>query len=92
MIILFNKIDAYTFEAKDKNDLTPLERKNFSLNDLQRMWLAKIHNDCIFISAKNKINIDEFKSLLYKRVKQIHQTRYPYDDFLYSNIFDIDEE
>ncbi len=91
-IVLFNKIDAYTFIPKDEDDLTPVERKNLTLQDLQNMWLANIHCDCLFISAKQKTYINEFKELLYSRVKQIHQQRYPYDDFLYPNVYEIDDD
>lgn len=81
--IVFNKIDAYNYVEKDDDDLTPVTKKNFSLDDLKRTWMAKINAPCIFISAKNKINIDEFKALLYERVKEIHSIRYPYNNFLY---------
>src|SRR6056297_451183 len=81
--LVFNKIDAYTFEKKDEDDLTPKTKENLSLEDLQNTWFAKNHDSCIFISAKNKTNIDELKKMLYDKVKEIHVQRYPYDNFLY---------
>lgn len=90
-ITVFNKIDAYTFEHKESDDLTPVERKNFTLEQLKNMWIAQLNEDCVFVSAKQKSNIEEFKETLYKTVKQVHQQRYPYDDFLYSNIINLEE-
>ncbi len=87
VIMVFNKVDAYTFEPKDDDDLTPIVRRNFTLEELKRMWLARIHSSCVFISARQKFNIEEFKKSLYDVVKQIHQQRYPYDDFLYPVTF-----
>lgn len=81
--IVFNKIDAYTYEPKEEDDLTPKAKINYSLDELKRTWMAKSNVNCLFISAKQKSNIDEFKELLYSKVKEIHQKRYPYDDFLY---------
>ncbi|MEA2106920.1 MAG: GTPase HflX [Bacteroidota bacterium] len=81
--LVFNKMDTYTFEKKDEDDLTPKTKENLSLEDLQNTWFAKNHDSCIFISAKNKTNIDELKKMLYDKVKEIHVQRYPYDDFLY---------
>ncbi len=82
-IIVFNKIDAFTYKPKDEDDLTPKTKENISLDELKRTWMSKLHNDCIFISAKDKTNIDELKEMLYERVKQIHIERYPYNDFLF---------
>ena len=83
-ILVFNKIDAFTYTPQDEDDLGEKRRENYSLDDLKRTWMAKLGNDCIFISAKNKDNIDALKSLLYDRVKQIHVTRFPYNDFLFT--------
>ena len=83
-ILVFNKIDAFTYTPQDEDDLGEKRRENYSLDDLRRTWMAKLGNDCIFISAKNKDNIDALKSLLYDRVKQIHVTRFPYNDFLFT--------
>ena len=84
-IVVFNKIDAFTYTPKDEDDLTPATRENMSLADLQHTWMAKLHDDCIFISAKNKDNIDTLKTLMYNRIKAIHIQRYPYNDFLFQN-------
>ena len=83
-ILVFNKIDAFTYTPQDEDDLGEKRRENYSLDDLKRTWMAKLGNDCIFISAKNKDNIDALKSLLYDRVKQIHVMRFPYNDFLFT--------
>lgn len=84
-IVVFNKIDAYTYEAKDPDDLSPVTKRNHSLEDLKKMWYAKKNAPCIFLSAKEKENVDEFRALLYKEVKQVHITRYPYDKLLYDD-------
>jgi len=82
IITVFNKIDAYSFTPKDEDDLTPVKKENYSLEDLKKMWFAK-EKESLFISAKKKINIDVLKSNLYKEVIKIHKIRYPYNDFLY---------
>lgn len=81
--IVFNKIDAYTYEKKDEDDLTPKTQANYTLEELKNTWMAKNNENCIFISAKQKKNIEEFKKLIYGKVKEIHSVRYPYNDFLY---------
>jgi GTP-binding protein HflX len=83
MILLFNKIDVFTYISKDEYDLTPKSRENFTLEELMNSWMAKNNNPCIFVSAKNKINLEALKVLLYEKVREIHTTRYPYDDLLY---------
>jgi GTP-binding protein HflX len=88
-IIVFNKIDAFTYVKKDEDDLTPATRENVSLDELRKTWMAKMNNNCIFISAVNKTNIDELRQLLYDKVKEIHIERYPYNDFLFQK---YDEE
>ncbi|MFA7409616.1 MAG: GTPase HflX [Bacteroidales bacterium] len=82
-ILIFNKIDAFTYKEKDPDDLTPIRRENFSLEDLMNSWMAKNNNPCIFISAKQKTNLEQLKQLLYDKVREIHAARYPYDTFLY---------
>ncbi len=82
-ILIFNKIDAFTYIPKDEDDLTPVERENISLEELQKSWMAKIKDPVIFISAKESINIDELKDMIYEKVKEIHIRRYPYNDFLF---------
>lgn len=81
--LIFNKIDAYSYIRKDEDDLGPKTKQNFTLKELKNTWIAKNNSPCMFISATEKENIDELKNLLYKKVKKIHITRYPYDDFLY---------
>lgn len=85
-ILVFNKIDAYTWTRKPDDDLAPSTRENISLDELKRTWISKKGTHTIFISAKQKINIDEFRALLYTMVREIHVTRYPYDNFLYPDI------
>ena len=87
-IVVFNKIDAFTYTPKEKDDLTPVLRENLSLTDLQKTWMSRLGEDCIFISAKNKDNIDALRSLMYERIKAIHIQRYPYNDFLFQNYED----
>lgn len=82
-IVVFNKIDAYNHIEKEEDDLTPITRENITLEELEQTWMAKLEGDCMFISAKNRENIDDLKQLMYERVKSIHQERYPYNDFLY---------
>ena len=82
-LIIFNKIDAYTYEVKEKDDLTPIKKENLSLNDLKQTWMSKLNIDSIFISALDKINFDELREVLYERVKEMHVKRYPYNNFLY---------
>ena len=90
VILIFNKIDAFTHTPKDEDDLSPVKRENISLDELKKTWMSKLHDNCIFISARKKTNIDELKELLYKKVKQIHVERYPYNDFLFEK-YDNDE-
>ena len=90
-IIVFNKIDAYTWVEKDEDDLTPKTRENITLDELMQTWMAKLGEDCFFISAKEKTNIPELKSLMYKKVRELHVQKYPYNDFLYQN-FNEEEE
>lgn len=85
-LVVFNKIDAYTYEAKEADDLSPVSRRNYSLDDLKRMWYAKENYPCIFLSATTKENIEEFRALLYEEVKRVHLTRYPYDKLLYDDL------
>ena len=88
-ILVFNKIDAFTYTPKDDDDLSPKLRENYSLEELQKSWMAKLNGDCIFISARDKDNTDALKTLLYEKVKQLHITRFPYNDFLFQK---FDEE
>ena len=81
VFLIFNKIDAYTFVRKDEDDLTPATRENLSLEDLKQSWIAKANTPCIFLSAREKINIEKFRHDLY--VREIHAGRYPFNNFLY---------
>ncbi|MBO5850044.1 MAG: GTPase HflX [Paludibacteraceae bacterium] len=90
MIVIFNKIDAFSFIPKEEDDLTPMKRENFSLDDLKSTWMAKMHNNCLFVSAKERMNIVELKKLLYDKVKEIHVTRFPYNDFLFEQYTDLE--
>lgn len=83
MIMVFNKIDAFKYTPKDPDDLTPPTRENISLDEFRRTWMAKMGDNCVFISAKERINIDELKQLLYQKAREIHSERFPYNDFLY---------
>ena len=82
-IMIFNKIDAFSFTPKDEDDLTPIKRENLSLQDLKRTWMSKNNNSCLFISATNKENIDALRTLIYDCVKELHMQRYPYNNFFY---------
>ena len=82
-IIVFNKIDAYTFIEKEADDLTPSTKENITLEELRKTWMSKVNMPCLFISAKEKQNIEDFKTLLYQKIKEIHIKRYPYNNFLY---------
>ena len=82
-MIVFNKIDSYTFVEKDKDDLTPATKENRTLDELKHTWMAQLHDNCIFISARERINIDELRDMIYKKVRELHVQKYPYNDFLY---------
>lgn len=91
MILVFNKIDAFTYVKKDEDDLTPRTRENIPLEELKETWMAKMEKSCVFISAKKKQNIEELKSMLYEKAKAIHQARFPYNDFLFQKYDDLIE-
>ena len=84
-MLIFNKIDAYTWIEKEPDDLTPATKENATLDDLKRTWMARMNDNCLFISAREKENIDELRDILYKKVKELHVQKYPYNDFLYDN-------
>ena len=88
-ILVFNKIDAYTYVKKDADDLTPKTKENVTLEELMNTWMAKLNDNCIFISAKSKANFEQLKTMLYKKVRELHVQKYPYNDFLYQT---YDEE
>jgi len=83
ILIVFNKIDAYTFTQKEEDDLGPILPENISLEELQKTWMAKLDEESIFISALNKTHFNDLKDLLYDKIKQLHEVRYPYNNFLY---------
>ena len=87
-MLIFNKIDAYTWVEKEEDDLTPKTKENITLEELQKTWMAKMNDNCMFISAREKENIDELRNMLYKRVRELHVQIYPSNNFLY----DIVEE
>ncbi len=82
-MIIFNKIDAYTFVEKAADDLTPKTKENITLPELINTWMAKLNENCMFISAKEKTNLDELKERVYAKVKELHVQKYPYNDFLF---------
>ena len=82
-MIVFNKIDNYTWTEKEEDDLTPATKENITLDELRRTWMAKLHDKCLFISAKEKQNIDEFREVIYRKVRELRVQKYPYNDFLY---------
>ena len=84
-MMIFNKIDAYTHETIDEDDLVMEKTKaHFTLEELQKTWMSKMENNCVFISALNKENLDDFKNRVYEEVKKIHIKRFPYNNFLYN--------
>ena len=83
ILIVFNKIDAYTFMPKEKDDLTPILAENISLEELKKTWMAKSNGESMFISALNKTHLADLKDVLYDKIKQLHEVRYPYNNFLY---------
>jgi GTP-binding protein HflX len=82
-IIVFNKTDAFSHIEKDADDLTPRTQANIPLEELKKMWMSRLHENCVFISAQKKQNIEELRTLLYQKVKELHIQRFPYNDFLY---------
>ena len=90
-MIVFNKIDAYSYVEKAEDDLTPKTKENITLEELMNTWMAKMDDNCIFISAKDKSNLEDFKNMLYKKVCELHVQKYPYNDFLYQT-YDLGDE
>ncbi len=83
VFLIFNKIDAYTFIEKDEYDLTPATRENWSLEEMKSSWIAKANTPCIFLSAKERVNVEKLRTDLYAMVREIHSGRYPFNNFLY---------
>lgn len=92
MIMAFNKIDNFSYVEKDPDDLTPRTKENISLDELRETWMAKMNDNCVFISAKERVNIEELKNMLYEKAKQIHMERFPYNDFLFQKYDDLQDE
>ena len=90
-MLLFNKIDAYHWTPQDEDDLTEPTKENISLDDLKKTWMAKMQGECLFISAREKQNIEELRSILYNKVRELHVQKYPYNDFLYERIEDEEQ-
>lgn len=90
-MIIFNKIDAYTYVEKEEDDLTPKTKENITLSELMNTWMAKMNDNCIFISAREKTNLDQLKEVVYKKVRELHVQKYPYNDFLYQT-YDTEEQ
>lgn len=93
MIVVFNKTDAYTHIPKDEDDLTPRTRENIPLEELRSTWMNRLSpGNCVFVSAKTGANIEELKSKIYDKAREIHAERFPYNDFLYQKYDDITEQ
>ena len=90
-MLVFNKIDAYTYVEKEADDLSPITKENITLEELMKTWMAKMNDNCIFISAKEKTNLEELKTIVYNKVRELHVQKYPYNDFLYQT-YDEEEE
>ena len=91
MILIFNKIDAFSYVPKEEDELAPMKRENISLEELKKTWMSKMHDNCIFISAREKQNIENLKELMYEKIKTIHVERYPYNDFLFQKYTEIED-
>ncbi len=89
-ILVFNKIDNFSYVEKEEDDLTERTNENISLEEWKKTWMAKMGNRVLFISATKKENIDELKRLMYNTIRKIHITRFPYNDFLYPN-YEVEE-
>lgn len=92
MIVVFNKVDAFSYTPKDEDDLTPRTKANVSLDELKASWMAKLSDNCVFISAKEQTNIDELRKKLYEMAREVHMQRFPYNDFLYQTYEDLESD
>ncbi|MBO7301490.1 MAG: GTPase HflX [Bacteroidaceae bacterium] len=92
IMVIFNKIDAFTYVKKDEDDLTPKTKENITLDELKATWMSKLEENCLFISARERQNIENLKDIIYKRVCELHVQKYPYNDFLYQTYEDMSEE
>ena len=84
-MIIFNKVDAYTWVEKDADDLTPATKENVSLDDLIHTWMTRLSGECLFISALEKTGYDTLRQVLYNKVRELHVQKYPYNDFLFEH-------
>jgi GTP-binding protein HflX len=91
VLLVFNKVDAYAYQPKEADDLTPAMKENLPLDALESSWMARLGSQVLFISAKNQTNLDQLKKVLYEQVKAIHITRFPYNDFLFQTYDDLDD-
>lgn len=91
VIMVFNKVDAFTYTPKDEDDLTERTRSNIPLSELKATWMAKMGSDAVFISAKTGLNIDELKQKIYEKAKEVHLSRFPYNDFLFQKYDDLEQ-
>ena len=92
IMVIFNKIDAFTYVQKEEDDLTPKTRENITLDELNETWMNKLADNCLFISARERENIENLKDILYKKVCELHVQKYPYNDFLYQTYEETGEE
>ena len=92
LMVIFNKIDAFTYVQKEEDDLTPKTKENITLDELKETWMNKLADNCLFISAREKQNIENLKDIIYKKVCELHVQKYPYNDFLYQTYEDVSEE
>ncbi len=92
LMVIFNKIDAFTYVQKEEDDLTPKTKENITLDELKETWMNKLSDNCLFISAREKQNIENLKEIIYKKVCELHVQKYPYNDFLYQTYEDVSEE
>lgn len=90
VLLIFNKVDAYSYVKKDEDDLSPISKENLSLEELKQTWMARMSNNCLFISAKDGSGVEDLKKRLYEMVKEIHTKRFPYNDFLYQHYEDLE--
>ena len=90
LMVIFNKIDAFTYVQKEEDDLTPKTRENITLDELKETWMNRLADNCLFISAREKQNIEDLKEILYKKVCELHVQKYPYNDFLYQTYEEVD--
>ena len=92
LMVIFNKIDAFTCVQKEEDDLTPKTRENITLDELKETWMSRLADNCLFISAREKQNIENLKDVIYKKVCELHVQKYPYNDFLYQTYDEVADD